>query len=347
MARLFRLARPRGRKLGAPSGVGLAMRPIDQGLLVVSPVRNEAEHLERTARALAAQTRPPDRWMIVDDGSSDRTLEIARRLERDLDFVTVLQAPLGPGGRDNLALAREARAFNHGLRCAGWRRFAFVGKLDGDVELPPTWFAELLSRFRGEPRLGVAGGRLAERARGGWRVIAIPSTHVHGAVKLYRRECLLALGGVPERLAWDTIDETYARMRGYETRSFAQLVARHHRPHASADGVLRGRARHGECAWILHYGALWVALRSLKVARSRPRVLSGVAFLYGYARAALRRVERVDDPEFRRFVRRELRGRMLRAGRAKLPAADRPRPLLASSAPGALGERESRIAGRA
>jgi hypothetical protein len=320
------------------------MRPIDQGLLVVSPVRNEAAHLQRTARALAAQTRPPDLWVIVDDGSSDRTLELARELEGELEFATVLQAPRAPSGRDSLALAREARAFNYGLRRARWRRFAFIGKLDGDVELPPTWFAELLARFRSDPRLGLAGGRLAEHGRSGWRPIAIPPTHVHGAVKLYRRECLVAVGGVPERLAWDTIDETYARMRGYETRSFAELVARHHRPWASADGLLRGRARHGECAWILHYGPLWVTLRSLKVARSRPAVLSGAAFLYGYARAALRRVERVDDPEFRRFVRRELRARMLRAGRAKLPAAEPARPLLAT---GALSERESQTAGSA
>jgi hypothetical protein len=129
-------------------------------------------------------------------------------------------------------------------------------------------------------------------------------------VKLFRRECLEAIGGIPERLAWDTIDETYARMRGYETRSFDDLVARHHRPWGSADGRLRGRARHGECAWILHYDPVWVTLRSAKVGRSSPPVVSGLAFLWGYWAAALRGVPRVEDPEFRRFTRRELRARV-------------------------------------
>jgi len=54
-----------------------------------------------------------------------------------------------------------------------------------------------------------------------------------------------------------------------------------------------------------------VALRALKVGCRRPVALSGVAFSYGFARAAARRVERVPDPEYRRFARRELRRRLL------------------------------------
>jgi hypothetical protein len=53
----------------------------------------------------------------------------------------------------------------------------------------------------------------------------------------------------------------------------------------------------------------WVTLRAFKMARARPRGLSGLAFLYGYLAAVVRRVQRVDDPAFRRFVRRELRKR--------------------------------------
>ena len=282
-------------------------------LLVVSPVYNEAGFLDGTAAAIGAQERLPDRWIVVDDGSTDRTLEIAREWERKLDFLTVIEAAevSRAAGADNLALAREARAFNLGLEHAGWEDFTHIGKLDGDVELPPGWFATLLQRFRERPALGLAGGRLIEPSPDGWQRISIPEYHVHGAVKLFTRECLEAIGGIPERLGWDTIDETYARMRGYETHSFSDLVARHHRHWGSADGRLRGRARHGECAWILHYGLGWVMLRSLKVALVPPRGLSGIAFLYGYAAAAVRRTPRVPDRHFRRFVRRELRRRML------------------------------------
>ena len=48
----------------------------------------------------------------------------------------------------------------------------------------------------------------------------VPGYHVRGALKLYSRACFEAIGGIEERLGWDTIDETYARMRGFRTQSF-------------------------------------------------------------------------------------------------------------------------------
>ena len=288
-----------------------------QRLLVVSPVYNEAGHLARTIAAVAAQTRTPDRWIVIDDGSTDDTLAIARGAARELPFLRVLSAPDLPGavGSDRLATAREARAFNMAIEQAGWRSYTHVGKLDGDVELPPEWFARLLARFAEDPQLGLTGGRLVEPSPAGWKLIPIPNAHIHGAVKLYSRDCLEAIGPIPERLAWDTIDETYARMHGFGAGSLPELVARHHRAWGSADGRLRGRARHGECAWVLHQPLPWALLRSLKLAKLRPVGLSGAAFAFGYLRAAGRQTPRVEDPSFRSFVRRELRGRVRGATR--------------------------------
>jgi biofilm PGA synthesis N-glycosyltransferase PgaC len=287
-------------------------------VLLVSPVHNEAAHLPAVAESVAAQMRQPDAWVVVDDCSSDGTLDILRELEGRIDFLRVLRAPANPPlrGRDRLAAALEARAFNWALERSAWREYDYIGKLDGDIELPPDYLERVLARFAEEPQLGIAGGNLEERQGGRWVPVRIPDYHVHGGLKLYRRPCFEAIGGIEERLGWDTIDETYARMGGYSTHSLPGLVARHHRPSASADGTLRGRARHGTCAYILRYQPLWVALRSLKVAASRPIGLSGAAFLYGYLSAALRRAPRVEDRNFERFVRRELRARLLRSVRA-------------------------------
>ena len=251
---------------------------------------------------------------MIDDGSSDGTLEQLRELSAEVPFMRVLKSDRDrrSDGPDRLAHAPEVRNFNAALATVDWRQYTHVMKLDGDVELPPNYLSVVLARFAADSRLGLAGGVLMEpAAAGGPRIIPIPRHHVHGAVKCYSRACFTAIRGIQERLGWDTIDETYARMSGFATRSFPEIVAVHHRPWGSADGVLRGLARHGECAYITHYQPLWVALRSLKLARNRPRALSGAAFLYGYVRAAARHTDRVSDSAYRDFTRRELRRRML------------------------------------
>lgn len=288
---------------------------MSQRLLVVSPVHNEAPHIDRVARALAAQQRPPDAWVVVDDASTDGTFERLRELEQEpgFEFLTALRAPAAPDGSDRLALANEVRAFNHGLQSVDFGSFTHIAKLDGDVELPPEWYAVLLERFAADSRLGIACGQLEEGPEGARGIIPIPSHHVHGAVKLYSMPCFTAIGGLQPRLGWDTIDETYARMHGFSTCSFPDPVAIHHRPFATRDGVLRGRARHGACAYIAHQSLPWVAARAVKVGRARPVGIGGGAFLYGYLRAAVDGTARVEDPALRRFVRRELRSRVWRA----------------------------------
>ena len=329
-----------------------------QRLLVISPVRNEAVHLELVADAVARQTRPPDLWVLVDDGSTDGTPKILARLSERIGFVKVVHTPeqlLPSAVKDRLATAAAPRTFNLGLHSVAWESFTHIAKLDGDIELPPDYFERLLGEFERDPELGLAGGvwaepdsrrpdthrpairhpntrhpntrhpdydhdhRDGEGDHVGWKVQPIPlEHHVLGSLKCYSLECFQAIGGMQERLGWDTIDQVYARMRGFRTRSFPQLVTRHHRPWGSADGALRGHARHGQCAYIVHYPLPWVTLRAFKTARLRPRGLSGVAFLYGYVRSAVSRVPQVEDRELRGFIRRELRARARHelAGRA-------------------------------
>ncbi len=291
------------------------MAVMTERLLIITPLFNEEGNLERTARSMAAQSRPPDLWLMVDDGSTDGTLELARALEAEHPFVRVLSAPQRTDDQDSpdrLALAKEARAFNWALGQVDRSAYTHVGKVDGDIELPPHYFEWLLERFAAEPDLGVAGGRVSENGPEGWRPVRAPDYHVHGALKLFSLECFESIGGIEERLGWDTIDETYARMRGYRTRAFTEIAARHHRPWGSADGRLRGLRRHGECAHIVRYSLPWVMLRSAKLAlTARPYGLSGASFLSGYAVARARRRPKLEDEDFRRFVRRELRGRLV------------------------------------
>jgi poly-beta-1,6-N-acetyl-D-glucosamine synthase len=284
-------------------------------LLLITPCRDEADFLARTIESVAAQTRPPDLWLVVDDGSTDATPQIIEEWAAKLPYLRPLRTVRRPAGRDGLATAAEAIAFNRALRSVDLDEFTHVGKLDADIELPPDYFRRLLDRFAVEESLGIAGGRLREQHGDDWRPIDNgPEHHVRGAVKAYDRECLAEIGGgLEERLGWDTIDEVRARMRGYTTRALPEIDARHLRPVASRGGVIRGRARLGRAAFILRYSPWWVALKAAKVGATRPYVIGGLGYFWGYSHAAVaERDSRVEDSDFARFVASELRGRLTR-----------------------------------
>jgi len=282
-------------------------------LCVITPVHNEGPHIDRVVAGMRAQRRAPDLWLIVDDQSSDDTLERVKAATKDLEFAKVLSYERPKiETKDRLALALEASSFNYGLSAVGGAEtFDFIAKLDGDVVLPADYYEKCLAHMANHPEVGLVCGQLRETLGGMTRIIPIASRHVHGALKLYRRACFEAIGGMRDQLGWDAIDEIYARMNGFTTVSLPEPVAEHLRPVGSSDGLLRGRARHGHVAYITHFPVYWVLGRSMKLSLGRPRLLSGIAFLWGYTRAAIAGSGRVNDPAFRRYARRELRERAL------------------------------------
>ncbi len=131
-----------------------------QRLLLISPVRNEEAHLELIGQAVAAQTRPPDSWVVVDDASTDATPEILERLARDIGFIAVVNGSASNGAlsngsgtpvKDRLATAAAPRTFNRGLRSVDWESFTHIAKLDGDTELPARLLRAAARGVRARP----------------------------------------------------------------------------------------------------------------------------------------------------------------------------------------------------
>ena len=274
---------------------------------VAVPFLNEREHLPTLLESLAAQTRPPDELLLVDDGSTDGSGEVASAFAAGHDWARVLHRPQRDAERDRLATAKELQAFHWAVGRLGVA-WDVVGKLDADIRLTPRTLETLLAEMEGDEGLGLAGSYLQEN---GHRVRIGPG-HVHGATKFFRRACWDDVAPIPPILGWDTLDASTARMRGWRTQSFAMPDGdpEHLRPRGTHDGLLRGYRRWGECSYALGEAPVHVALYTVRqMATERPPVAGGASYAAGYLRAALRRVPRA-RPEVRAYVRDEQKRRL-------------------------------------
>lgn len=276
--------------------------------VVVSPVKDESRFVERTLRSMAAQTHRPERWVIVDDASSDGTLPIVESFAREHAWIRVVRRQQR-GAREPGAAVMHA--FYAGLALAREVDHDYVVKLDCDVDLPPDYFGRILHAFDARPRLGIASGVYLEEGQAGWTPIRMPEYHAAGACKVIRRRCFDEIGGFVSARGWDTVDEIRARSAGWATTHFPDLEFLHLKPEGSGIGSVRTCVLHGDVHYVTGGGLLFLAFKCAhRMVVGKPPVVGGLAIAYGYLRAALRPCSRLvsqrEAREYQRLLNRRL-----------------------------------------
>ena len=227
--------------------------------VIVTPVRNEAGHIERTLESVTRQTIRPRRWIIVDDGSSDRTCSIVEKYRQQFGWIDLVKRE-DRGFRQ--AGSGVVEAFNFGLERIQDVAWHYVIKLDGDLELPENYFEILLEKFRERPELGIASGVYLELRDSGWTEIPMPSYHAAGASKIYRRKTFESIGGLVSSQGWDTVDEIKAMYRGWVTTHFKEAKFLHLKEEGSALGRMYTNRFHGRIYYLTGGGLLFFLVKS-------------------------------------------------------------------------------------
>lgn len=253
--------------------------------IVVSPVKDEGRYVERTLRTMAGQSLRARRWIIVDDGSCDRTPELLASYAARHDWIEVMTVARDRERRPGKA---EVLAFLEGLKRVESTDFDFdyVVKLDCDLELPPTYFEDLLSRFAADPKLGIASGAYEEEHKGSWELVKMPLYHAAGCSKVVRAECFGDIGGFVAKPCWDTLDEIRAQVQGWKTRHFPEIRLRHLKTEGIGVGLLRTSAMHGRSYYLTGGGWFFFSLKVLhRMVLGNPFLLGGVFMAGGYMRS--------------------------------------------------------------
>ncbi|WP_234734040.1 glycosyltransferase [Tellurirhabdus bombi] len=183
--------------------------------ILLSPTKNEANYIEQTLRSVCAQTILPKRWLILNDGSTDRTPAIIQEYADkhawiELITLTNFRPDLtSTGGRSGAVL-------NYARELIQAEAVDFVVKIDSDVAFAPSFFEQVFTAFQQEKSLGLASGHLVQDG--------IPEkisdwSGVRGATRIYRKACFDAVGPYHTIRGEDEIDTYMARMKGWQTRT--------------------------------------------------------------------------------------------------------------------------------
>jgi glycosyltransferase involved in cell wall biosynthesis len=180
---------------------------------VIMPAFNAERYLHTAAESVLRQSFGDLELLIVDDGSSDRTVEIARGFAARDGRVRVLEQPnAGPGP-----------ARNTGFRAAAGQLFAF---LDSDDEWDETFLEEQVAILRARPDVDVVVGNARNRGgprdgqparplRGEGRPIALAEILADETclfiMAVFRREVVDTVGGFDPNLLTNEEYEMWIR----------------------------------------------------------------------------------------------------------------------------------------
>jgi biofilm PGA synthesis N-glycosyltransferase PgaC len=276
--------------------------------VIISPVKDEERYIETTIHAILKQTLRPKKWVIVDDGSQDRTSEILEIYAEQYNWIHIMR--INRSAVRKLGSA-EIRAFEAGRELVRDEEFDFIVKLDADLDLPADYFEKILARFREDERLGIASGAVLEKLGRKWHETKLPKYHAAGASKVVRAQCFSEIGGFPLFPGWDTVDEIKAQSRGWRTCHFGDICFYHLRPEGSAIGYIRTATLHGEVYYVSGGGKMFFGLKVLNYAIfGKPIILGAVMLVYGYFRAWLKGKKRLVTQSEADFYRRQLNERI-------------------------------------
>ena len=273
--------------------------------ILITAARNEELFITKTLDSVVTQTALPGRWIIIDDGSTDRTAEIVESYTKRHPWIQLLRRPR----RVDRNFAGKVQAVTAGLDQARSLEFEIIGNLDADISFEPDYMEFLLQRLSEDGELGVAGTPFTQD--GGYdsaRDSFEGDNYVAGPCQLFRYRCFQEIGGyVPNPAGGvDWIAVMTARMKGWKVRAFPEKRFHHYRTMGTAGrGALGALFSYGEKDYYLGGSPLWQLFRVAYRMGKKPILLGGLALLLGYVWAALRRANRVVSPELMRFHRHE------------------------------------------
>lgn len=266
---------------------------------IIIPAHNEAEFIELTLESLATQTHLPNKIIVVDDGSTDNTAKIVKKISLKYPFISLVKNATTSAHEPG---SKIVNAFYKGYYELDGD-FDVICKFDADLIFPENYLESIVHIFRSDKQIGMAAGFCSVLKNNKWVPENLTNKdHIRGALKAYRKHCFISIGELKPAMGWDTADELLARYHDWKIVTDEQLLVKHLRP--TGKNYFKNSARkQGEAFYRLHYSFWLCFIASAKLAVLKGKPFLFFNYMYGFFKAQKEKKPFLVSPEEGAFIR--------------------------------------------
>jgi len=268
----------------------------EKNYLVVTPARNEEDMLPYLAKDVVNQSVKPVIWVIVDDGSNDKTWFIIKDFEKEFSWIRGIR--LEHIQEREYAHRRYAEVVRKGIKysvelCRKHNfKYDFLAVVDADVRFESEYFEKLIRVFHTNRRLGIASGFVYEK---GWSLEELQKSNAEprGCALVFRKKFYETISG----FLGHSISILQARNRGWHVEVFPSIKAFHRRKSWSRKNYFLTA---GKDAYFLNYHPINAFLTGIYyIIKVYPS--EGLSYLIGYFKNFLLRKRKIEDEEVKEY----------------------------------------------
>ncbi len=272
---------------------------------IITSAYNEEKNINKTIDSVISQTIVPLEWIIISDGSSDKTDDIVKSYAENYEFIKFFRRERQP----DHSYGAKANAINWGLEKFETKSWDYFGILDADISFQKDYFEILEKRFLANPNFGVIGGQIVELFDNKEVPQKISTeSSVAGAVQFFRRECweqLKQLTPMPHG-GEDALLEITARKNGWLVKTQTDLKVRHYGYVGKGSGnIYKAKIRRGISYYHLGYHPLFELARCIYRLMDNPKIIGSTLELYGYLSAYFSSEKRIVSNDTAAFLKNE------------------------------------------
>ncbi|TSE11046.1 glycosyltransferase [Aquimarina algiphila] len=266
---------------------------------IVIPAHNEEQFIAKTIESLVSQSVLPQKIVIVNDNSTDTTVDIVNKFIDQYDFISLIDTN---SSEEHMPGSKVINAFYQGYRTLD-TDYDIICKFDADLIFPSNYIEQIIELFKKDSSIGIAGGFCYVQKNQEWKLENLTNKdHIRGALKAYRKACFKDINGLRPAMGWDTVDELLAQYHNWKIKTDASLHVKHLKPTGNTYNS-KSKYKQGEAFYRMRYGLLITLIASVKLAlrKGQPKLIKD--YLAGYFKAKKKKQTFLVSPIEGKFIR--------------------------------------------